>query len=397
MASQIRSLANRLPNELLTEIFTLTLPNPWDYATTINKESIQMIPPRNLLRVCRRWRDVVSSTPKLWSQWALSIDGNVEGHFRMLMAFLHQYVALSRDSPLSFCLNWRDDPDQVQDYRRIFFSTQCRWRRVELLGSSVSIDAAQLARAPLIELVLYFVNSELTGNSDTLTLGALRVLCLSWCHQSYLTLLPHAFNIEELSVEHDFIGDHDLDPLPPMHFKHLRSLLICGIDMLDALTCPALLHLNVAKGDPSILLSFIQRSRPPLQSLKTRVDTASLLLPSLSLLPSLLSLTLCWTDVDSLFHDEMRKRDSTADGFNMCPLLQDMTFFRYKNNGDDKLIGLICSRWHASARTIRSVTLMGMEFSFTEESDASTLSGPWEPLARCIEDGLVFKALLNDY
>lgn len=89
MASQTSSPVNRLPNELLAEIFALTLPEPEEGdATRIKQDSMQTIPPRNLLRVCRRWRDVVSSTPKLWSQWALYYDEEFENKLEKLMHFL---------------------------------------------------------------------------------------------------------------------------------------------------------------------------------------------------------------------------------------------------------------------------------------------------------------------
>ena len=205
MASRPSSPVNRQPNELLAGIFDLILPEPVEEAVTdINEESIQTIPPRNLLRVCRRWRDIVSSTPKLWTQWALVVDVDKDNQLGVLTHFLQQYVALSRDSPLSFYMSIEDsDPDpDWEDFLRALLLTQCRWRRVSLYGA-FSIDAGQLALAPLTEFRLWgFLGSDrkLSCNSDRLTLDALKVLHLHDYHPSYLMLLLHATNIEELNV-----------------------------------------------------------------------------------------------------------------------------------------------------------------------------------------------------
>ncbi|KIK33520.1 hypothetical protein CY34DRAFT_38321, partial [Suillus luteus UH-Slu-Lm8-n1] len=52
---------SRLPAELLSEIFTHTLP-PFDGFLPPSK----LRPPILLTRVCRRWREVAVGTPNLW-------------------------------------------------------------------------------------------------------------------------------------------------------------------------------------------------------------------------------------------------------------------------------------------------------------------------------------------
>ena len=126
-------------------------------------------------------------------------------------------------------------------------------------------------------------------------------------------------------------------------------------------------------------------------------DRASDLLSSLFLLPSLLSLNIEAVS-DHLFLDKMGRRDSSSEGFEICPLLQDLTL-RVSNPDTladfEGLVGSIISRWHAPPRTTRRVTLTHAPFSFAATSDPSTLSGLWEPLMRCIKDGLVFEARME--
>ena len=145
---------NQVPNELLTDIFTLSLPEPSEEDATItNEDSMRSIPPRNLLRVCRRWRSIVESTPRLWSQWAVYLPLRLDrATDQMVTHFLKQCMARSGDSPLSFYMFPSSVP--LADFQRILLSTQHRWKRVRLDNPPFSIDAAQLALAPLSELEL---------------------------------------------------------------------------------------------------------------------------------------------------------------------------------------------------------------------------------------------------
>ncbi|KAF9455630.1 hypothetical protein BDZ94DRAFT_1179594, partial [Collybia nuda] len=51
----------KLPNEILTEIFFAA-----SGKVTVPVANIDTEPPWTLFRVCKRWREIASTTPKLW-------------------------------------------------------------------------------------------------------------------------------------------------------------------------------------------------------------------------------------------------------------------------------------------------------------------------------------------
>lgn len=71
-------LISRLSLELLARIFALMLPEPVEEdAVDLRKEgAIERMHPRNLLRVCRYWREVVMSTQLLWTHFIVMIPHN---------------------------------------------------------------------------------------------------------------------------------------------------------------------------------------------------------------------------------------------------------------------------------------------------------------------------------
>ena len=90
--------------------------------------------------------------------------------------------------------------------------------------------------------------------------------------------------------------------------------------------------------------------------------------------------------------DEMAALDSSGGGFKICPQLQAVELqCPPQHSAVDSMVGFVTSRWRPPG-TIKEVSLRGASFWFTGKSDLSKLSGPWEPLAKCIEEGLWFAA-----
>ncbi|KAJ7605341.1 hypothetical protein FB45DRAFT_699224, partial [Roridomyces roridus] len=58
------SLLKRIPPEMVAEIFSLTVPSPWEMAGFRSREKHS---PWILGHICSRWRAVALSTPSLWS------------------------------------------------------------------------------------------------------------------------------------------------------------------------------------------------------------------------------------------------------------------------------------------------------------------------------------------
>ncbi|KDR68210.1 hypothetical protein GALMADRAFT_43942, partial [Galerina marginata CBS 339.88] len=57
----IITLPRRLPDDILSEIFYQSLP------TNVNAAMVNSVPPLIFTQICKRWREVALSTPKLWS------------------------------------------------------------------------------------------------------------------------------------------------------------------------------------------------------------------------------------------------------------------------------------------------------------------------------------------
>ena len=275
----------------------------------------------------------------------------------------------------------------------LLLSTQHKWKTASLISVPHSLDATLLARAPLVDLRLFGHEHQFTNVSDVLVFSFLTVLHVRDCHESLLTLLTLAPNLHEF---HFHIPRQLETPLPPMHFQHLRRLLVVSSaptdieihptfitnPVLDALTCPALLDLHVHP-DPPVLQSFIERSKPSLLSAHFLVLTASDLLPSLTLLPSLLSLTLVSAYVSRFF---------TAMS-TICPRLQDVQVVFAKTDPDlASFVYFINSRWRAPDRSLRRVITNGLSFVFDPSTNPNTLPVQLQPLSTCIEEGLDFQA-----
>ncbi|CAA7264964.1 unnamed protein product [Cyclocybe aegerita] len=80
-------LVNRLPAELLVQIFTKLLPprpghQPSTFFQPLIRDEEEPEPPSwatksgpsTLSRVCRRWRDVIRSTPQMWTSIVVNVD-----------------------------------------------------------------------------------------------------------------------------------------------------------------------------------------------------------------------------------------------------------------------------------------------------------------------------------
>ena len=145
---------NKLSLDLLVDIFLYTLPqvDVDEDLQDATEGDFPIMPPRNLLRVCRQWRDVVLSTHALWTQWRMFIEE--EKVIPMATHFVQQCLARSGDAPLSFeiyiKLVWPRVGDELS---RIIASTQRRWKHVTFHGP-VQLGATQLALAPLSMLKL---------------------------------------------------------------------------------------------------------------------------------------------------------------------------------------------------------------------------------------------------
>ncbi|KAJ7757798.1 hypothetical protein DFH07DRAFT_1060592 [Mycena maculata] len=81
-----------LPVEITSQIFVHSLPDdPLDYSTA----EVAVI----LGRVCRQWRDIALSIPRLWAAWSFAIDGG--SSLQGIRDGMELWLSRSKDRPLS--------------------------------------------------------------------------------------------------------------------------------------------------------------------------------------------------------------------------------------------------------------------------------------------------------
>lgn len=379
---------NRLPRELLTEIFASSLPVLQEEAIEVSDLSFREIPPRNLASVCRHWREIVQSTQDLWTRWTFSLAQPI--HARIATHFMRECLDRSGNKPISLVVHLsRHQEGQIEEsFFRVLLSTQTRWKaaHIEAEYQSFSLDCTQLALAPLSSLRVSHAVGELMGIAEAKSLDRLKVLRLWYCHPSYLKLLPLAPNLEELHVL-DIDTDSDA-VLPPICFKRLRHLAVAG-QLLESFTCPTLLSLDLGIIPHHQVESFIHRSQPPLLSLKMGCSSKVDCIAIIRLLPQLTSLSIFSETVQHILEGLSNRKPDDGD-FELCPLLQVVTLMSFLSIEAWYVVRFIESRWRSPNRSIRGVHIKGAITEFSADDDPSTLTGAWEPLAEFIREGLVF-------
>ncbi|KAF8207868.1 hypothetical protein K438DRAFT_2013274 [Mycena galopus ATCC 62051] len=100
-----------LPNEITSENFVHSLPRFPSYRTsTVNPTRAPML----LLRVCRAWRSIALSTPRLWTDLELDFDRLPQALFDAanMDKFIEDCVTRSGACPLSLFLRGSDEREE---------------------------------------------------------------------------------------------------------------------------------------------------------------------------------------------------------------------------------------------------------------------------------------------
>ncbi|KAJ7666171.1 hypothetical protein DFH06DRAFT_1470368 [Mycena polygramma] len=316
-----------LPTEILAEIFMMCLPTHASlFEGRLLKKPRFLRPseaPLLIAGVCRRWREVATSTPRMW----LSLDLNSYHKARDIEGVVSAWLERSLPCPLSFTLDYSDRPIAVKELNR-----QCeRWKFVELCVPKRDPFAFDEVRGRLHCLEKLYLNFEIdcphlvasfaeapqlkevrlnSGSLDPLSysLSAL----LPWHQLRSLTLEDYAGVdcIEILRqcstlVDCSFTGGgvkrsgELILSLPPIVHHCLTSFSIRGaadLDTIRLLELPSLRVLELEFGhmtslhDAGLLVLFISRSRCQLETLILwRVDDDALFW-CLPCMPSLVTL-----------------------------------------------------------------------------------------------------------
>ncbi|KLO17464.1 hypothetical protein SCHPADRAFT_162766 [Schizopora paradoxa] len=143
--STTASIAQNLPEDILYAIFLSELPSFFRFFLSESGESFNKtdtVAPLNFSWVCRSWRNVILSRPKLWSE--IHIVGNLSSDDNKdkgenekvvrLRRCVGEWLSRSRPSPLTFFLNIMicgyEEDIFPKDIMPLLFSEKDRWRLI---------------------------------------------------------------------------------------------------------------------------------------------------------------------------------------------------------------------------------------------------------------------------
>ncbi|KZP32563.1 hypothetical protein FIBSPDRAFT_1036716 [Athelia psychrophila] len=269
----------QFPAEILSEIFIHALPPPHLRLSKLHA-------PLLLQGVCRRWRDVVQSTPAVWSYIYLDFDRRNYSDDDRCFEFLSTCLSRSGQYPLSISLKARMwPPAQSGDRVLALLTAQCeRWHTVHLQGQSSMLSQLSKVKGRLSSLHSVHLNpsswAEPMPLLDTFAVaqklrhfaGYLHTeLMLPWNSLTSLaisqrtakalwTILQNCPNLVEFEgrIPEDIWKEENVSECPHVRLPYLRSLSLTlqrtwTQAILSTLTVPVLeyAHLIIARQLPT--------------------------------------------------------------------------------------------------------------------------------------------------
>ncbi|TDL20060.1 hypothetical protein BD410DRAFT_751480 [Rickenella mellea] len=342
LLSSVRRLMN-IP-ELIGEIFIHCIPDPTDIFAAGKFGHLprpftysyvyagRHDAPLALSHVCRTWRRISLTAPRLWATFAVNAR-----HYRSIAA-MNLWLSRSRSYPLSFCIQFELHESSILNATDILALArhQNRWKNVSVKGtdmlehflSSVTDTYPVLERLHLSEDNRYidtYVSApnltqlELTGcflMSDKLHLPNLREItihdmwlydCLSMCRQ-HQALQRAAFHISSPGT---MAPDADIVELPALKDLHLSTPHAAAptdaSDLLMNIRAPSLKKLHIhseirlSMSIRDAVLPFLQRSSALVTSLHVdgRYSNMDSLVEFISHIPHLQQLSLASSHLNS--------------------------------------------------------------------------------------------------
>ena len=130
MNSQLNSLSpiNQLPVEIKAEVFYNALGSLTDFVG---------VNPFFLGKICHCWRDVVWSTPILWTTLYLRLSRD---NYKTQSVLLRDWLSRTAKHPISFCLDTEEFLQTARPWRyhppvtvlTLFASVSARWRKIDI-------------------------------------------------------------------------------------------------------------------------------------------------------------------------------------------------------------------------------------------------------------------------
>ncbi|KAK6977296.1 hypothetical protein R3P38DRAFT_3377627 [Favolaschia claudopus] len=164
--NSLLSAIRRIPPEILCEIFGWVAQREcWCYVVG----SPVVVAPWHLTHICRRWRNVTRSYPRLWSTLSISHHMNDASRFELAFpeAAIETQLALSRPANLTILLDVYIYPNQptahLEQLLRLLTRESNRWQNLfircmpgstRLLASALSVIQGQLAQLDTVRVTL---------------------------------------------------------------------------------------------------------------------------------------------------------------------------------------------------------------------------------------------------
>ncbi len=278
---QTRNSVNRLPADLLHEIFVLALPTSPSYPgpcpvdDNSTSKFFASTVPHNISRVCRSCRNLALSGPSLWSTFFLSFYNPSDETLKLLTRFIEQHLRRSYHLPLTSFIRLEGtyNLSLSQAIVPLMAVHQSRWRRVGIwfatLGANklaVVCDIPVPRTQPFIEDLSLLEELHVSSSTEyTISSSAGRSLrnslqCThartSTCIRVRTTEKPHCMrwleltpNLKELNLNYgpNYSDDYRTRPsysssyetlIPQIHMTSLRitnQLFRCaspGVDFI---------------------------------------------------------------------------------------------------------------------------------------------------------------------
>lgn len=412
----------RFPSELLSHIFLLSFPTFKGSKIKAFRRAV-MLPGQ----VCKYWRDVVLSTPKLWSE--INIRYNIGGNSPAYTALAQSWLARSGNCPLSIKLTVTDSKPTCPTFFDLL-SQSDRWEYADIDVAIPALDMLRTVkhRLPSLRAVsiqcaepgltepLPFDAFEVAPQLRSLTIGyrvPLTGFCAPWSQlthcdmhfnfdldiQYILEVFQQSPNLVECSVVvHSTRQDSDATRV--IRHDRLRVLSIRIYDVIeplfDQLSLPALHALSSVRlqgcqpQSQSGLTSLLSRSDCSLSRL--HLDCAfEQLEDCLQLSPSLDELELrddcARISLTESLLSRLTRRKSENGHEGLLPNLRVIVLDIYTISIGEALIEMIESRRHFDASEPQNVLLESVSLYLTPHQtfDSSINSR----LDSCREGGLI--------
>ncbi|KAK1223281.1 hypothetical protein PQX77_013869 [Marasmius sp. AFHP31] len=223
---------HQLPPEILAEVFLF-------YCTDQPCSPFQPLVVMNITKVCRRWKEVAASSPRLWSDLYVDFDCWRQ-HTSQLKNLAEVVVQRSKKSPLTLTFDCKPYAPAIQVLNALecLFGSWYRWRHLDCSHTLLKYPIFQTLRHHLPALQSLRIRSQASDNSNLLfldcrSLTSLNILPDAWVNtdlplrqvrvlsmqtaspRAALSILQGCTNVRQLewhSISHSGgVNDVDLD------------------------------------------------------------------------------------------------------------------------------------------------------------------------------------------